>query len=330
MKPLFRALLAVCAPFAAALSGCAPVDVLNATIPTSGLTVMHDLRYMPGPRGTFDVYRDDAKAGTLPVVVFFYGGGWQSGNKDDYLFVAAALARRGMLVAVPDYRLSPEVSYPAFIQDAARAVVAVRDAAPSWGGDPHRLFVVGHSAGAYIAAMLALDPEYLAAAGGSRDMLAGAVGIAGPYDFLPIRAADTRAVFGAHADDPATQPANHVDGHAPPMLLLQGEADGTVFPRNATTLAARIRAAGGRVDVRLYPGVGHIGIVLGFAPLFRDRAPVLDDVAQFVATTPPISGCGPREPMGCPGTPVTTALPHAAAGPAGVGPRRSAPASPDP
>ena len=288
MKPLARAALLLCA----LLPACAPVDLLNATIKTEGLTIAKDIPYGAGPRRRFDIYRADASEGTLPVAVFFYGGSWQDGSKDDYLFVAAALARHGILVAVPDYRVYPEVQYPAFLRDAAQAVAFVRKGAPSWGGDPHRVFLVGHSAGAYIAAMLALDPEYLAAAGDSRDALAGMVGISGPYDFLPITGPDIRAVFDGSANSPASQPISYVDGHNPPMLLLQGDADTTVYPRNATALAARIRTAGGHVETKLYPGVGHVGAVLGFAPLFHDKSTVLDDVTQFIDRTPapPASG----------------------------------------
>ncbi len=269
------------------LSACSPVTLLNETVGTSGVAIARDIQYEQGPRHGLDIYRADASVGARPVVVFFYGGSWEYGSKDDYVFVATALARRGLLVAVADYRLYPDVTYPAFLQDAAQAVAYMRRAAPSWGGDPNRVFVVGHSAGAYIAAMLALDPQYLAAAGDSRANLAGAVGISGPYDFLPITGPDIKKVFAEHVGDPMTQPINHVDGRNPPMLLLQGDADTTVYPRNAAALDQAILAAGGAVGIKMYPGVGHIGAVLGFSELFRDRSSVLDDVANFVNLTPP-------------------------------------------
>ena len=189
---------------------------------------------------------------------------------------------------VPDYRLYPEVQYPVFLDDAAQAVAYVKRVAPSWGGDPNRLFLVAHSAGAYMAEMLALDPQYLARAGMSPRELAGVVSIAGPADFLPITGEDIKRVFGAHREDPATMPINHVDGRNPPLLLLHGDADETVYPRNSIALAARIRVAGGPVELKEYPGVGHIGIVLGFAPLFRDKSPVLADTARFVQDTPAV------------------------------------------
>jgi acetyl esterase/lipase len=145
------------------------------------------------------------------------------------------------------------------------------------------VFIIGHSAGAYDAAMLALDPKWLARVGIDRTDLRGVVGLAGPYDFLPITSPDIIPIFAPVQDGPASQPITYVDGHNPPMLLLAGAADTTVAPRNTTALAARIRALGGPVEDKIYPGVGHIGLVLAFAPLFSGKAPVLDDVWGFIA-----------------------------------------------
>jgi len=281
-----RALATLC--LCALMPGCGPAELLNRTVDRDGLVVQLDLAYGPGPRQAMDVWRPAAPAAAaLPVVVFFYGGAWQTGQRGDYPFVAANLARRGHVVVVPDYRLYPQAGFPAFLQDAAAAVAAARRLAPGWGGDPARVVLMGHSAGAHIAAMLALDPRWLAAAGDSRDRIAGVVGIAGPYDFLPITGADIRAVFATAADLRDTQPVRFADGRAAPMLLLHGTDDRTVLPRNSTVLAERITASGGRARAVLYPGIGHIGIVLGFSELFRSRSPVLDDAAGFVATLAP-------------------------------------------
>ena len=275
------------------LAGCAPVEVLNLTIPQTGLTIVRDVPYVSGllagdPRLKLDVYRPNALAGPLPVVVFVYGGAWRHGDKADYLFAAAALARAGSVVLVPDYRLYPQVGYPDFLTDCARAVAYAQTAAATWGGDPDRLFVVGHSAGAYNVAMLALDRRLLDAAGGSRDRVDGFVGLAGPYDFAPIQDRDARAVFGPVADDPSGQPITYADGANRPMLLLAGTADETVMPRNTTALAAAIKAHGGPVVAKLYPGVGHVGVVLALTPGFQSRAPVLADIQSFIASTPPL------------------------------------------
>ena len=267
---------------AATLARRPPAEALNATIATDGLSVRHGIAYGPAARQAMDVWRPEGAAAGLPVVVFFYGGAWQNGRRQDYRFVAATLARRGMVVVVPDYRLFPQARFPAFIEDAALAVAAVRCAAPGWGGDADRVFLAGHSAGAHIAAMLALAPRFLAAVGEDRAHLAGMVGLAGPYDFLPIQDEDIRAVFAGAADPRETQPVAHVDGRNPPMLLLHGGADRTCYPRNSLALAARVRAAGGAAEARIAPGVGHIGIVLGFAPLFGFRSSAVEDVAAFV------------------------------------------------
>lgn len=265
-----------------ALAACTPLGALNATIPTDGVTILRDVPYMQGARGGMDIYRPASAAGPLPMTVFFYGGSWRSGNRADYLFLATALARAGMVVVVPDYRLHPEAQFPDYLADAARAVAAARAGAAAWGADPERLALAGHSAGAWIAAMLALDPRYLAAAGDSRAHLTGVVGIAGPYDFLPIESPRVRAVFAAATDQRTTQPITYADGAGPPMLLLHGADDDIVEPRNSTILARRIKAAGGTADVRIYPGTGHIGILSSFAPLLRDGSPALADTARFI------------------------------------------------
>ncbi len=274
------------APIAAMVSGCAPLDLVNATISTRGLRIDRDIAYAAGdlaanPRTRLDLYRKTPVISPAPLVVFFYGGSWQAGRREDYLFVATALARHGAVVVVPDYRVYPEVTYPAFIEDGAAATAFATRAASSRGADPSRVFLVGHSAGAYIAAMLALEPAYLARVGGDRARLAGTVGISGPYDFRPIVRPDIRAVFGPAADTDDAQPIGHVDGRNPRMLLLTGEADDTVQPRNTLALAARIRAAGGPVEARTYPGVGHIGTISSFAPLLPGP-PVLEDVTRFI------------------------------------------------
>ncbi len=267
-----------------------PVDLLNASIATTGLSIQRGLRYGSHPRQVFDLFRPAATPPPLPVLVWFYGGAWQSGARADYMFAAATLARSGLLVAVPDYRLHPEIGYPAFLEDAAAAVAAVGRGAAAQGGDPRRIFVAGHSAGAYIAAMLALDARWL---GAGRAALAGVVGLAGPYDFLPILGADIRAVFApAGADLRLTQPINHAGATHPPMLLLHGGADRTCYPRNSLALAARLSAAGGQAEARLYPHIGHIGIVSALAPLLRHRCPVLADTTAFIRQV--LAAAGPQ------------------------------------
>lgn len=215
-----------------------------------------------------------------PVAVFLHGGRWREGRREDYRFVGAALAARGILVLVPDYRRFPEVRFPAFVEDAARAVAWAREHAAAHGGDPDRIVLVGHSAGAHIAALLATDARYLARHGLQPRDLRGVVGIAGPYDFLPLTDPGLRAVFGDESGWQASQPVHFVDGDEPPFLLLHGDADRSVGLRNSETLAERLRASGGKVEHRVYPDVGHVRILSAFR--FPRLAPTLRDTAAFI------------------------------------------------
>lgn len=274
---------------AAAGPGCSAAGLANALAPRGGYAVRRDLAYGPDPRHRLDLYLPDAPAAPgVPLVVFFHGGNWEAGSKDLYLFVGEAFASRGIAVAVPNYRLYPAVRHPAFLEDAAAAVAwLAQGGGGGQGGRPAVL--AGHSAGAYIAAMLALDGRWLARAGAPRP--AGLVGLAGPYDFLPLRDPMLRDLFHADRDPdglPATQPIAHADGADPPALLLTGDADREVRPGNSGRLAARLRAAGGTAELVVYPGLGHVGVLAALAaPLRPFSAPVLDDVAGFVARLAP-------------------------------------------
>jgi acetyl esterase/lipase len=219
-------------------------------------------------------------AGALPLVLFFYGGNWAAGMRQGYGFAGRAFASRGFATVIPDYRLVPRFRFPAFLEDGAAAVRRARETAPAHGADPDRIVLVGHSAGAYIAAMLALDPQWL---GGERRFVRGFAGLGGPYDFLPLDTVPTRVAFGKAEELAATQPINFASADAPPALLLHGAEDTTVHPRHSRTLAERLAAAGAQAELRLYPRVGHVGLVTALALPFRRRAPVLADVAAFAA-----------------------------------------------
>ncbi|MEO8927378.1 MAG: alpha/beta hydrolase [Caulobacteraceae bacterium] len=248
-----------------------------------GIAVKHDLAYASGPRGKLDVYLPRRPRPDTPVAVFVYGGSWQSGDRGFYRFVGAVLASRGIVTVIPDYRVYPAVRYPDFLRDNVLAVRFVKQHAAEWGGDPSRLFLIGHSAGAYNVAMLAVDRRWLGEVGlDPRRDVAGVVGLAGPYDFLPLRDEKLKIIFGPKDGRPDTQPINHVDGLAPPMLLLAGSRDGTVDPGNSTRLAAAIGARGGQAEARLYPGIDHVGILTAILAPFRGRAPVLAAIVDFI------------------------------------------------
>lgn len=245
---------------------------VGATEHTAVYSAEHGLR--------LDVYPATG-GGRSPLLLFLYGGRWTDGERADYAFVGRRLAEAGITTLVADYRLYPTVRYPAFVEDAAAAVAWARDNAERLGGRPDALFVAGHSAGAHIVALLGTDPRYLAAHGLHPRDLGGVIGIAGPYDFLPLRADDLLDIFSA---DPArqaeSQPVNHVDGDEPPFLLLHGESDLLVWAENSRRLKARLDAAGVPSELRLYPGVGHIRI-LG-ALRYPLLAPARDDLVDFV------------------------------------------------
>lgn len=239
--------------------------------------VVRGLAYGDEPRRRLDIYAPRGGAAGRPVLVFFYGGNWDSGDKHDYGFVGRAFAGLGYVTVLPDYTHTHEQPYPAFMADAAAALGWVRAHIAEHGGDPARIAVAGHSAGAYIAVSLALDPSW-----GGADSIRAAVGLAGPYDFLPFDSPVTRRTFGHVEDLPATQPVNHVHRGAPPLLLATGDADRTVYPRHSAELTARLREAGGEAELILYPGVTHTGPVKAIARPFRGHAPVLRDIAAFL------------------------------------------------
>lgn len=278
-RPMIAALGALLA------GACSPVAVLNALAPREGVRETTGLAYAAGERHGIDVYAPKDAEGA-PVVVFLYGGSWESGDRGMYRFLGASLASAGVVCMVPDYRVWPEVGFPGFVQDAAQAVGWARRNATAHGGAADRLVLMGHSAGAHIATLLALDEAYLGAEGlRPAGALRGVVGLAGPYDFLPLRSPTLQAIFGAEGRWPASQPVNHVAPGAPPMLLATGDADSVVLPRNTQSLAARLRAADNAVQAVTYGGIGHREILGAFAPGLRFLAPVRQDVLRFVTET---------------------------------------------
>lgn len=263
------------------LSACSGQKLLNTMTLATGYTRVSNVVFDQATGLKTDVYMPKAAA-HAPVIVFFFGGRWSEGDKDLYEFAGAALAKQGFVAVVPNYRLYPQVKFPAFVEDSAKVVRWAHDNAARYGGDNQRLFLMGHSAGAYNAAMLVTDESYLRAVGGSRKWLAGMVGLAGPYDFLPFTDSDIIDMFGPPARFEATQPINHVDGHNPPMLLMHGEDDTAVFPKNTRNFANKIRAAGGPVETVFYPKLSHSWIVATLSTALQGRSDVMRYTKDFV------------------------------------------------
>jgi acetyl esterase/lipase len=265
------------------LTGCSKLRLLDATVSHRGYTRTTDIAYGADPRQKLDVYVPKKMAAETKVVIFFYGGSWREGSKKDYRFVAQALTSKGFIVVLPDYRVYPAVIFPGFVKDGAKAVRWVRDNISDYGGDTNRLYLMGHSAGSHIAALLTLDAEYLRGVGLDRNVIRATATLSGPYDFTPNPW--DRAVFGMATNstviDPKIEPITFVDGKEPPMLLVQGLQDKIVAPSNAENLSARIRQMGGQVEYITYPKRGHATVVLALVSPYQWLAPVLDDVTGY-------------------------------------------------
>lgn len=233
------------------------------------------------PRQRLDIYAPKTTTGPLPVMVFIYGGSWVDGDRRDYSFAGRALAGLGYVVAVVDYRVIPQVEYPAFLEDNVAAVAWVASNIAAHGGDPSRITLAGHSAGAYNCVMLALDPRYLKRAGLS-DRIRAVVGLSGPYDFFPFDVPETLRAFGAVRDGRTTQPLTYVTADAPPMFLATGDSDKLVYPRNTVALSAALRQAGVAVDEKHYAGLTHPSTLLALGSVLRGKMSVLDDLAAFL------------------------------------------------
>ena len=270
----------------ALLTACSATDLLNATVADDTYVRSEGVPYGPDPRQRFDLYQPAVPVRNAPLVVFFYGGSWSSGDRADYRFVGEALASKGIVTMVADYRLSPAVRYPVFVQDSAKAVRHAMETASQYGASPSQVYVMGHSAGAYNAAMVALDGRWLAAEGLKPAQLAGWIGLAGPYDFLPIGDRKTQVAFEWPNTPADSQPLVHASKLSPPALLLAPANDSVVSPQRSTVAMARkLDASGVRVESALFDSVSHVTLVAAMASVLRSRAPVLARVQAFVQST---------------------------------------------
>ena len=245
------------------------------------------------PQHQLDIYRPDngqdtgATPDKKPIILFLYGGGWREGAREIYEFVGAALTKRGYTTIIPDYRVYPEVSFPKFIEDAALAYFWVWKNIARSGANSRPIIVMGHSAGAHSAAMIALNPAYLAKYADAPPPPTALIGISGPYAFDPTTWPTTKDIFATAPTPDAARPSAHVGSEAPPALLLHGLKDTTVRMFNLETLQANYRKAGRKVVVKTYPNMSHIDIVLTIARPLRWRASVLKDITDFIQNLPP-------------------------------------------
>ena len=267
----------------AAVAATSALAVFNALVPVDrGVSLAAEgVPYGPDPRQKLDVYRPAGAGESLPVLVFSYGGSWNSGERRLYDFAGRAFAAAGFLTIVYDYRLVPSVRFPAFVEDTAAVIAWATRSAERYGGDGRGVFLAGHSAGAYNVAMAALDGRYLAAFGLDGRVIAGVAVLSGPFDFLPLDGPSTEAAFGQWPDLGETQPVNAATASAPPFLLITGDADRIVYPRNSERLAERLTAKGAAARLLIVEGLGHADVLTAIAWPLRWRAPVLDAVTGF-------------------------------------------------
>jgi len=291
------------------LSACSAITfgIANAPASFGPFERKADIAYGEDKRQKLDVYvpksataaaaaEDSQLASNKPVIVFWYGGSWQSGSKNDYRFVGAALAERGFITVLPDYRLYPDVKFPDFLDDAAHAVAWVQKHAQEFGGDPHRVVLMGHSAGAHTAAYLALNRDFLAKRGANPDWIAGLVGLSGPYALAPNTRALNR-IFAAPYGESDWQPLQFVTSKAPPTFLAHGLDDGLVSVRQAEQLRDALQSKGVRVETELYPDKGHAATVAGFSKPARGSSPTLDETVAFLGTLTSSAATARTDPL---------------------------------
>ena len=283
-----RRRLAFAAAAASLLAACSPIKLVDRLTPRDTYLAEPDIAYGGEPRQQLDVYRplpETAPAeGKRPLIVFFYGGTWTTGERASFRFVGEALASRGAVVVIPDYRLSPKVRYPAFVRDSALAMKWGLDNAARLGADPAQVYVMGHSSGGYNAAMVALDPRWLGEVGASPKQLAGWIGLAGPYDFLPMGDPDAQRAFDWPNTPRSSQPIAHVSAAAPRTLLLAATKDTLVDPvRNTGQMARRLRADGVDVQVQTFDNLSHVTLIGAVAtPIRWIGGPVMPPLLAFV------------------------------------------------
>ena len=271
------------AGLATMLSACSTLRLFSTLTPKDpGVRqVARGVAYGPGPRQAYDVYAPDNQRG-LPLIVFFYGGGWNSGSKEDYGWFAMALAAMGYVVAVPDYRVVPEVVYPVFLEDSTAAVKAIVAHAADYGADGSKLGLAGHSAGAYNAVMLALDPRYLGTDAAGASPVTACVGVSGPYDFYPFNVKESRDAFGQWPHPDETQPIHYARRTNTRFLLLQSRTDTVVGVHNAVNLDRKLEATGTACTLKLYDGLSHTDTAAAFSVPFRGKGTLYADTRAFL------------------------------------------------
>jgi acetyl esterase/lipase len=266
------------------LTACTPLQfaLVNAPALTYDGQISEDVPYGELTRQKLDIYVPNIDQETFPVVVFFHGGRWTDGSKEQYKFVGMTLSNMGYVVVMPNTRLYPDVKFPTFAEDAAKSVAWVHKNIASYKGNQN-LFISGHSSGAHLGALIIADNAYLAAYELKPNIVNAFAGISGPYDFVP-KAADIKDMFGPAENFPNMVVTNFIDGDEPPMLLIYTAEDTTVHPRNLALLKAGIEKANGKVETIIYETGGHAAPVAAFSWANPSDLPVPRDIDSFFKT----------------------------------------------
>jgi acetyl esterase/lipase len=211
--------------------------------------VLGGIAYAPGsdtgPRQRLDLYLPERAQGRVPVVVSAPGGGLVEGDKANDAFIGQRLAAAGFATAVVNYRLSPEVAFPGHVEDLAAAVAWVHRAIADFGADPDQIFLIGHSAGAYLAMLLATDVRYLAAHGVSLDSIRGIVPVSGFYWVERVAPGRAKHIWGESLDIwHRASPARHLHDRLPPALIVHADGDDADRRAQNVDLERALREAG--------------------------------------------------------------------------------------
>jgi len=258
------------------------LKILNVAVALrSNYTVTRDIAYASAAHQTLDIYAPKNIDKKLPVIVFYFGGGWSWGDKSYFAFVADSFVEKGYVVVIPNYVLYPEGKYPQFVTDGAKAIAWVNRNIERYEGDIKQLNIVGHSAGAYIGAMVSFNDKYLASQGSNTSIIHKFAGIAGPYNFTP-KAQEYIDIFGKE-NFVDMKIENHVSGNEPPSLLLHSEGDTTVGAFNQEKMKQALKAKQSRVETIMYgPEITHIKILLKLHPWFAGEVDVGKDINNFL------------------------------------------------
>lgn len=262
------------------LAACSPLSLVNTIAPDNVFDIQQGVFYGQHKRQKLDVYYPEVTRPEAPVIVFFYGGSWRNGDRAKYRFVGQALSALGYTTVIPDYRLYPEVRFPEFVEDGAAAVAWVKQ---NLSQSDNGIVLLGHSAGAHLAALIALDTHYLGQEKVSQDDVIAMIGLAGPYAFEPQKFRRFKAIFATAQPPEISQPIHYARGDAPPLLLMHGTRDTVVLPIHSVLLQEKINSEDGRVTRLDLEDVGHYGILLALSEPFAHLAPdLLPSIESFI------------------------------------------------